>query len=220
MHGVVQFAHTAEDMRHALKALLGLLAAQTDGRLAARLVGGPLLPAVMSPLDMLPAVMAKLDTLASGMARLDATAEDRRKAREALLGLLADVTDARLAVSLAGGVTRLGATAEDRRKAREALLGLLADETDAGLAEHLASGIAGLDPTAEDRRQAREALLGLAIVGQTPPKVAVELLRTVCRLDPTVRDPWPNRTIPLLFAEVRRNSALADWLAALQSSTL
>ena len=58
------------------------------------------------------------------------TAEDKRQARDALLGLLARETSseeaARLAGRLAGGLAQLDPTAEDKRQARDALLGLLA----------------------------------------------------------------------------------------------
>ena len=64
------------------------------------------------------------------MVQLDPTAEDKRQAREALLGLLAGQTDAEMAGQLVGGVVQLAPTAEDKRQAREALLGLLAGQTD------------------------------------------------------------------------------------------
>ena len=69
-------------------------------------------------------------TLAGGVAQLDPTAEDKRQAREALLGLLAGETNSDVAERLAGAVAQLDPTAEDKRQAREALLGLLARETD------------------------------------------------------------------------------------------
>ena len=80
-----------------------------------------------------------------------------------------------------------------------------------------------LDPTAEDKRQAREALLGL-LAGQTDGYVAEELADGVVQLDPTVRDlsTWRAWAVPPtveLLAAVRRNSALAVWLAALPSLT-
>ena len=58
------------------------------------------------------------------------TAEDKRQARDALLGLLARETDSWVAERLAGGLAQLDPTAEDKRQARDALLGLLARETD------------------------------------------------------------------------------------------
>ena len=115
------------------------------------------------------------------------TAEDKRQAREALLGLLASETDSWVAEQLAGGVVQLAPTAEDKRQAREALLGLLARETDSLVAERLVDGVAQLAPTAEDKRQAREALLGL-LAGQTDGWVAEGLADAVAQLDPTAED--------------------------------
>ncbi len=90
--------------------------------------------------------------LADGLARLDPTAEDKRQAREALLGLLARADDSWEAGQLADGLARLATTAEDKRQAREALLGLLARATYGGAAGRLADGLAGLDPTVHDLR--------------------------------------------------------------------
>ena len=88
--------------------------------------------------------------LAGGLVPLDPTAEDRRQARDALLGLLARETDSGMAAELAAGLVPLDPTAEDRRQARDALLGLLARETDSGRAAELAGELVPLDPTAED----------------------------------------------------------------------
>ena len=103
--------------------------------------------------------------MAAGLTRalgpLAPTAEDRRQARGALLGLLAREASSWVAAGLAGALGALDPTAEDRRQARGALLGLLARETNSGLAAGLAGALGPLDPTAEDRRQASDALLGL-----------------------------------------------------------
>ena len=107
---------------------------------------------------------ARWPKLAGGVVQLDPTAEDKRQAREALLGLLAGQTDGSVAAKLADGVVQLDPTAEDKRQAREALLGLLAGQTDGSAAEELVDGVVQLDPTAEDKRRAREALLGLLAV--------------------------------------------------------
>ena len=76
------------------------------------------------------------------VAQLDPTAEDKRQARDALLGLLARETDSWVAAELAGALAQLDPTAEDKRQAREALLGLLARETDSWVAAELAGGLA------------------------------------------------------------------------------
>ena len=146
-----------------------------------------------------------------------------RQAREALLGLLACQTGGWEAGALANAVVQLALTAEDMRQAREALLGLLAGQTDGREAGELADAVAQLDPTAEDKRQAREALLGL-LAGQTDDWVAEELERSAVQFDPTVRDliawrSWVVSPTEGLLAMVRRNSALAEWLATLPSLT-
>ena len=96
--------------------------------------------------------------MASSLAQLDPTAQDKRRARQALLKWTRDGFSAKTRLA---GVTLLSPTAEDKRQAREALLGLLIPQTDDLLAAELAAGLAQLDPTAEDMRRAREALLGL-----------------------------------------------------------
>ena len=62
--------------------------------------------------------------LAREMAPLARTAEDRRQARHAPLGLLARETNADTTAGLAGRLGPLDPTAEDKRQARHALLGL------------------------------------------------------------------------------------------------
>ena len=152
---------------------------------------------------------------------LDPTAEDRRQARDALLGLLARATDGRWAGWLADKLVLLDPTAEDRRQARDALLGLLARATDSGWAGWLAGGLVLLDPTAEDRRQARDALLA-RLARETNSRAAAELAAGLVPLGPTVHDlgtwrAWAVQPTSELLAAVRRNSALTNWLAVLPS---
>ena len=167
--------------------------------------------------------------LGDALARLDPAAEDKRQAREVLVGLLAGETDADGPVEqrLAGALARLATTAEDKRQAREVLLGLLARETDADLATGLGDALARLDPAAEDKRQAREVLLGLLARqagGLAIFDLAAGLGDVLAQLDPTVHDlrtwrAWTVRPTAELLAAVRRNSALTNWLAALPSLT-
>ena len=92
-----------------------------------------------------------------------------RRAREALLGLLARETSGQGAERLAGGLAQLDPTAEDKRQARDVLLGLLAADTNGQGAARLAARLAQLDPTAEDKRQARDVLLGLLAAETSGP---------------------------------------------------
>ena len=98
--------------------------------------------------------------LAGGLGPLDPTAEDKRQAREALLGLLARETDSWGPQGWrAAGPARPdgGGQAPGPRGAARA-----AGPRDRQRDGRRAGGRAGpLDPTAEDKRQAREALLGL-----------------------------------------------------------
>jgi hypothetical protein len=83
--------------------------------------------------------------------RFAATAEERRRARAALLAMLADDPDFSRAKELLDVVLRLAATAEDKREAREALTALLTNQTnDSEVAEVLMGGVAQLAPAVGD----------------------------------------------------------------------
>jgi hypothetical protein len=72
--------------------------------------------------------------LAGRLIVLDPTEEDKRQARETLLGLLASQTElAWVTADLAGKVVQLPSAAEDKRPVREELLRLVATETDSWL---------------------------------------------------------------------------------------
>ncbi len=79
--------------------------------------------------------------LADGVVQLAPMAEDKCRAREALIAMLARETHSLQAEILVGAIVRLEPTAEDRRRAREAVLGGLARETDGSAAEELAGGL-------------------------------------------------------------------------------
>jgi hypothetical protein len=158
--------------------------------------------------------------LTTAVVSLDPAAEDRHRARKALLGLLADETDGLAAAALAEAVANLAATAEDRHQARELLLVLLAGEPEASVVvRQLVPAVARLTTTADGRRHVREVLLGL-VARQTEVGAALLLADAVIQLEPTVGDfiNWRPRSfsaVAELLATVRRNSALADWLSAL-----
>ncbi len=194
---VARLATTEDERRRAGEALLGLLAVQNDSSMAAE--------------------------LAAAVARLDPVGDDRRRAGEALLGLLVGQTSTWVAAELAVAVAQLATTEDDRRKTREVLLVLLAGETDGFVASKLVDAVAGAGPTADERRQVREALLAL-LANHKGTWVERRLADSVIRLEPTVGDlnALRGRAFPPiaeLFASVRRNSALADWLAALPTLT-
>jgi tetratricopeptide (TPR) repeat protein len=81
--------------------------------------------------------------LAGTVLQLDPTAEDKRQARDALLGLLAVQADSHMAAELAGTVLQLDPTAEDKRQVRRALLSLLAPLS-AELRQAIASPLAAV----------------------------------------------------------------------------
>ena len=246
--GVVQLATTAEDKRQAREALLGLLARATDreaaGRLAAwlalldptaedkRQAREALLGLLARATDSGTAVLLGgwlaarragqgAGRLVTGLALLDPTAEDKRQAREALIGLLARATDSGTAAQLAAGLALLDPTAEDKRQAREALIGLLArnirslriDFLGGWEADRLAAALALLDPTAEDKRQAREALIGL-LARATDSGTAAQLAARLALLDPTAEDKRQAREALIGLLARATDSGTAAQLAA------
>ena len=191
---VAQLDPTAEDKRQARDALLGLLARETDSRVAAgwrarwpsstRRRRTSARPATRCsgcwparPTAGWPQWLAG----AAGPARADGGGQapgPRRAARAA--GPRDRQPDGRRAGGR--GWPSSTPTAEDKRQARDALLGLLARETDSRVAAGLAGGVAQLDPTAEDKRQARDALLGL-LACRDRQLGAAELAGAVAALD-------------------------------------
>ena len=102
------------------------------------------------------------------------TGEEKRRAREVLLGLTA-------------ALAHLGPTAEEKRRACEVLLGLAADPINNVAAEELAAALAPLDPTAGHKRLAREVLLGRLAVASDQWEAA-RLVAGLTQLDPSAGD--------------------------------
>ena len=150
------------------------------------------------------------------MLQLGPTPQDKRQARDTLLGFLAHATDGSLTAGLAQLVIQFGPTPQDQSRVRDTLLGFLADQTDGRLAGQVARAVAQLNPTDEDKRQARGTLLNLLTSGAA----AAEILSGMVQLDPPVSDlgDWRRWALPPtseLLTAARRNSALRDWLEAL-----
>ena len=103
------------------------------------------------------------EELMSEVVRLAVTDEDKRQAREVLLGLLARGADDWIACQLADGLVRLDPTDDDKRQALDELLNSLAHQTRYYQADQdddynddwqpgeLVAGIVRLDPTADER---------------------------------------------------------------------
>ena len=122
------------------------------------------------------------------VARLEPTVEDRARAREMLLSLLAsaDRPPGGHGLGRRGGRAR-GDGGGPGAGPRELLLGLLASQTDPRAATGLADAVAGLAVTAEDRARARETLLSL-LASATESWAAADLADAVARLEPTAED--------------------------------
>jgi hypothetical protein len=96
--------------------------------------------------------------LVAAFAELNPTAEDRRRARQALINGI-DGGDDYVGGWLAFEVAGLAVTAEERVQARQELLRRLADGPHPDIGPWLAVKLARLAVTAEDRAQARQELL-------------------------------------------------------------
>jgi hypothetical protein len=88
--------------------------------------------------------------LAEAVVQLEPTEEDSRKARNSLLGLLADPTNGGMAAELASVLIQLGPTEDDAHHARQTLVKLLAGQNYDSVAARLASGVMQLAPTVND----------------------------------------------------------------------
>ena len=135
-----------------------------------------------------------------------------RRARDALLGLLARETSSGAAFQLARALGPLGPTAEDKRQARAALLERLTRETDSWAAFELASALGSLDPTAEDKRRARDALLE-RLARETDSVLAAVLAGALGPLATTAEDKRQARDALLERLTRETNSRMAAVLA-------
>ena len=191
--------------RQACKVLLGLLAGEADGRVAAELARGvvQLAPTTQDKAQARGVLLGLLAgeangrvaaELARGVVQLAPTTQDRAQAREVLLGLLAAEADGRVAAELARGVVQLAPTTQDKAQAREVLLGLIGEQTYIWVAARLMGGVIQLVETAEEKSQTRQILLEL-LAGQTSAFMAAELARGVVRLQPTAQDETEAREV-------------------------
>jgi hypothetical protein len=153
---LVQLGPESEDEQQARQALLALLSGGPSDR-DAEFSGGP--PDRDGGLSSGPG--DGYGELASTLALLNPTPEEKRKARDALLGFLADPYNWFGDESVPHALVQLAHTPDDKRQAREALIKLLTSDVQTRVAERLASALAQLHPEPEDKRQARAALLGL-----------------------------------------------------------
>jgi hypothetical protein len=236
--GVALLDPTQKDKQRARAALLRLLDTPNGDWVDPSLVRG------VAQLDPTPddkqraraALLTLLDTpafwAASGVragplvywvAELDPTPEGKRQAREMLLRLLDTPNSDWAADALVRGVAQLDPTPEDKQRAREVLLTLLDAQRESSVGASLVDRVAELDPTIGDKQRARAALLRL-LASETDSSAAAALVDRMAQLDPAVADlstwrAWAATPTARLLAAARRNSPLADWLAALPQLT-
>ena len=220
---VVQLAPAAEDRWQARNALLGLLARETKPDVAIELVAGvvqldPTAEDLRRACDVLLGLLSGIDNLlaeklVSWIVHVTLAGEDQSETRDALLVLLADMTNPRAANHLVSGVIQLAPAAEDKRQARDALHRLLSSETKSYMANELVGGLLQLAPAAEDKYQARKALLGL-LVSQTDAGSATELVDRLVELDPAPRDLRQARDVLLRLLADGTNSYEANRLVS------
>jgi hypothetical protein len=157
--------------------------------------------------------------LAALVARLDPTPNDKRRAREVLLGLLTAqstrlVTKTKVTAELVAAFLQLDPTPDDKCQVCHALLGLLRKATvdgklrdsaafgrlfrqNSGIpAVDLAAVFLQLDPTPSDKHQAWHDLLGL-LTGPPERTQVGELAAMVAQLDPTPGDKRQSRDVVL-----------------------
>jgi hypothetical protein len=125
------------------------------------------------------------EELADAVARLNSTADDRARARRALLDLIASADDELVVQGLlAGPFAGLDPAVEERAQVLQALL---AGGISPWAPWLLGRAVAGLAVTGEERAQAREALLAL-LARETEPYATLGWAAAVAMLDPTAED--------------------------------
>jgi NACHT domain len=230
-----------EDMRRARKRLLVLLDGETRSGPALELARAM---ALLDPLpeetrrarDRLLGLLAECTkfsaarALAWAMEELDWTAEEKVKARERLLALV-DRTwiNRRELQQFAPSLVRFVTPGDDKRQI-ETLIAFLADAGGFAAARGVTEAMVQLATTTQQKREIREMLAGQLSRGKDrdlpsnflgSPRTD-RLVKALIRLDPTVQNlsswrTWPVTPPDELLAAARRNSTLADWLAALAS---
>ena len=224
---IAQLDPSPADLARAREMLLNLLTSQSD----------PSTVQTLAQLDPSPADLARarevllnlltsqsdpstVQMLAQQVAQLDPSPADLARAREVLLNLLTSQSDPSTVRTLAQQVAQLDPSPADLARAREVLLNLLTSQSDPSTVRTLAQQVAQLDPSPADLARAREVLLNL-LTSQTNSRIAAELTPIVAMFNPTAHDlskanSWPGPPTEALLAIIRRNSALPDWLAAIQ----
>ena len=228
VEAIVQLASSPEEKHQTLTALLQLMHTETDTNWIRDLAWG-IAQLACTPQDKRRALCLLLSSLTGQklvheIVQLAASPEDKRQARNVLLTQMTTETGAAWFPGLALGVAQLEPTAEDKRQARSMLLARMTTETSNHIASYLAVALAQLDPTAEDKRLGCSILTRLLAINADSERGTQfhPLFHGIKQLDPTVDGlsnwrTWREHPPITLLAAARRNSPLADWLAALPS---
>jgi hypothetical protein len=123
---------------------------------------------------------------AEALAEIAETADERRQAREMLLGTFAGPPSSSRSIVadiVRRYVVQLTETADERRQARETLLGFVAEPNPSVQAAPWTRMLLQLDPTDQEKGRAREALL--SILAQTRSFDAEDQAIALLLLDPT-----------------------------------
>jgi hypothetical protein len=180
MRRIVEFAPSAEDKQRVRETLLELLAIPPQRQLPLMGMMGGIGGSFSLP-------VTNTVGLVRALIKLDPSPEDRLRAGEVLIGLLARSSDSlpggQDAHAIVLGLLQLAVATEDQRRTRELLLGVLADHTDSGTAVLLAWALTYLNPSAADKQQALAALLRLT--DRTESRAVVGLADAVLALDPS-----------------------------------
>jgi Fe-S-cluster formation regulator IscX/YfhJ len=221
---LIKLAPTAEDKRRARKTLPWLPATYADIRRAmANTVVGHERWAREILLGLLATETegSPLPDLVSTLIMLSPTADDKRRAREAILESLT-AAPWMMIEEMADALLELNPTMQDKRRAREIVVWLLASPDEAWMAPKLVETLIRLDPTAEDKRTALWAQLG-HIASPTNGIEASQHVMASLQLAPTAADiGWTRqRMLELLAVETEGFHAidLAQTLSRLDPTT-
>jgi len=210
---LIKLAPTTEDKHRVRKALPWLPAADAGIRRAMASTGGD---HERWALEILLGLLAtetsssQLLDLVRLLITLNPTADDKRRAREAMLETLtADADPWTIGEETAGTLLELDPTMQDKHRACEIVVRLLADPIEAWTAPKLVETLIRLDPTAEHKRTALWSQLG-HIAGPTNGIEASEYVTASLQLAPTTADKrWTRqRMLELLAAETEAGPVL------------
>ena len=117
------------------------------------------------------------------------TAEEKRRARQGLLRVLARQGYVPVVKLLVDAIVQMAPTPKGQRETRRVLLKLISRESDPQMATEIAKGIIQLDPTPDDQQRTSQILLNCLINGPIYNlEVAENLIGQIVQLEPTRDD--------------------------------